>query len=119
MIKALSQNYKVLIVDMDNQGNIALSFGKNPDEFQTTIYDVLVSGEDPRKAIVPVHDNIDILPGNYDMTFYEHDIFTNMSKYPDVYQLLRNAMKSIENEYDFMDVSRVKKRKPRYINVVR
>ncbi|MGQ7172774.1 ParA family protein, partial [Escherichia sp. R-CC3] len=36
------QGKKVLIVDADQQGNILLSFGKNPDDYKPTLYDVLV-----------------------------------------------------------------------------
>ncbi|NLO90313.1 MAG: ParA family protein, partial [Clostridia bacterium] len=30
----LSKTNRILIVDTDNQGNAALSFGKNPDQFE-------------------------------------------------------------------------------------
>ena len=30
-----------LIIDMDNQGNVATSFGKDPDDIDFTIYDLL------------------------------------------------------------------------------
>ncbi len=40
-----SQGKRVLIIDMDNQGNSILSFGQNPDSFEYTTYDVLVDGD--------------------------------------------------------------------------
>jgi chromosome partitioning protein len=31
-----TQGKKILIIDMDNQGNIATSFGQDPDQYETT-----------------------------------------------------------------------------------
>lgn len=98
----LSQNKKVLIVDTDNQGNVLLSFGKNPDQMETTLYDVLVDGVDPREAIINVHENINVLPSNDEMSFLEFDVLTNKKNYPNPFGLLNNALKSIEKDYDYI-----------------
>jgi chromosome partitioning protein len=94
------QGKKILIVDTDNQGNTALSFGHNPDNFDNTIYDVLVSGVDPKEAVIPVYENIWMLPANDDMSFFEFDVLQDRKKFPDVYVLLRNALAKIEADYD-------------------
>lgn len=97
------KNKKVLIVDTDNQGNVCLSFGINPDKVEHTIYDVLVYDFDVEKAILKeVHKNIDILPANDDMQFFEFDVLTNMKYYPQPFYLLRNHIKKIEHEYDYI-----------------
>lgn len=94
------QNQKVLIVDTDNQGNILVSFGRNPDAIEATLYDVLVSGEDPRKAIIKVHDNIDVLAANDDMAFLEFDVLSERDKYPKPFSLLKNSLEPIRGDYD-------------------
>lgn len=99
---ALSKKHKVLIIDTDNQGNASLTFGKNPDTFETTLYDVLIEGVDPSKAIFNVHKNIDILGSNDDMTFYEFDVLTNRDKYPQPFSLLKNALKKVQERYDYI-----------------
>lgn len=99
---ALCEKMRILIVDTDNQGNVALSFGKNPDKLETTLYDVLVSGEDPRKAVINVYKNIDVLPANDDMAFFEFDTLSNQGKYPKPFSLLKTALKSIEGNYDLI-----------------
>lgn len=98
----LSEKHKVLIIDTDNQGNAALSFGVNPDTLQNTLYDVLVDGLDPRVAIINVHRNIDILPSNDDMSFLEFDVLTNQQDFPKPFSLLKNAMKWVEEEYNYI-----------------
>lgn len=92
----------VLVVDTDNQGNAALTFGKNPDSMETTLYDVLVDGVDPEKAIINVHENIDILPSNDDMAFFEFDVLSNRDKYPQPFSLLKNALKKVQTKYDYV-----------------
>lgn len=44
---ALSLNKKVLIIDTDNQGNVLVSLGNNPDSVEQTLYNVLVDDLDP------------------------------------------------------------------------
>lgn len=98
----LCSRYKVLIIDTDNQGNAILTFGINPDDLDNTLYDVLIDGLDPRIAIQNVHKNIDILPSNDDMSFMEFDVLTNRDKYPKPFTLLKDSMKWIEEEYDYI-----------------
>lgn len=96
----LAKNKRVLIVDADNQGNVALSFGHNPDSLTNTLYDVLVNGMEPQQAIMNVYKNIDVLPSNDDMAFFEFDVFRNPAKYPDPYTLLRDRLQDVRDQYD-------------------
>lgn len=99
---ALCLENRILIVDTDNQGNALLSFGINPDSLENTLYDVLVDGMDPKEAIITVHNNIDILPANDDLSFFEFDVLTNREQYPKPFNLLKEAMKELENDYDYI-----------------
>lgn len=98
----LSQKKKVLIVDTDNQGNCLVSFGKNPDQANTTLYDVMVDDVPAQYAIQNVYKNIDILPSNDDMAFLEFDVLTNATKYPKPFHLLRQALEVVRKEYDII-----------------
>jgi chromosome partitioning protein len=99
---ALCKKHKVLIIDTDNQGNVLISFGVNPDNVELTLYDVLVDGVDPSKAIINVHPNIDVLPANDDMSFLEFDVLSNREKYPEPFKMLDTAMNSLQSRYSYI-----------------
>ena len=50
---------KVLIIDLDAQGNIATCLGV---ETQKDIYDLLIENAEPQECITHVADNLDVLP---------------------------------------------------------
>lgn len=93
---------RILIVDTDNQGNALLSFGRNPDELEHSIYDVLVNRQDIKKTIINVYDNIDILPSNDDMAFFEFDVLTKIKQYPEPFKMLKYKLDEVEHLYDFI-----------------
>jgi chromosome partitioning protein len=52
---------RVLLVDTDGQGNVAVSLGIAPER---TLYHVLTMGLDIEQAITPVRPGLDVLPSN-------------------------------------------------------
>lgn len=96
----LSKHKRALIIDGDNQGNVALSFGRNPDSFTTTLYDVLIDGTDPSKAIVNVHPNIDLLPSNDDLVFLEFDVLPSRDRFGNPFLLLKHLLDKLRGMYD-------------------
>lgn len=102
MAGALSNNKRILIVDLDSQGNVYLSFGKNPDKLNTTIYDVLTNRADIRKAICKVHKNIDVLPANDDMGDFDFEVIPNKAKYPNPFDILKEKLEPIRDQYDYI-----------------
>lgn len=100
----LSRKGRVLIIDMDMQGNVAVSFGKNPDAIENTLYDVMVDGLPADRAIMKVHKNIDILPTNEDMQYIDFDILTNVKNYDNIMYLLKNEIDHMEHNYDYIIV---------------
>lgn len=98
----LSKEGKVLIIDTDNQGNSSLSFGQNPDNFEHTLYDVLINDLPAKNAIYSLHNNIDILPSNDEMTFFDFDVLQNRDKYSNPFMLLKDAVNDLRNDYDFI-----------------
>ena len=53
--------YRVLIVDVDSQGHVAISLGVKGDK---TLYHVIVEGEPLADCVIPARHNLDVLCGN-------------------------------------------------------
>lgn len=96
------KGYKVLIVDTDNQGNAAISFGINPDTLKGTLYDVLIGGFQPEYAIINVYNNIDLLPSNLDLISFDFDVIGNPDKYKEPYHIMKNALNDLQFKYDYI-----------------
>lgn len=97
-------NKKVLIVDMDSQGSVAQTFGINPMELKDTIYDVLMSDMNPKNVIIELSNNVSLLPAGADMEFFDMDVLTNLNRYPKPFHLLKNALKNLADDYDYVFV---------------
>jgi chromosome partitioning protein len=62
---------RTLLIDMDPQGNLTDSTGLDPNDLETSIFDVLAGsrigvkeGVEPASVIQRLEDNLDILPAN-------------------------------------------------------
>jgi chromosome partitioning protein len=55
------KGYKVLLVDTDSQGNVAVSLGVKAEK---TLYHCLVMGLRPQDVAVKIRENLDLLPSN-------------------------------------------------------
>lgn len=93
---------KVLIVDADGQGNASFAFGKNPDKWGVTLYDVLVSGVPAEEAVVNLMENLDLLPANSDMNLLEFQILPNLRHYPNPFLLMDQALQGLKEKYDYI-----------------
>ncbi len=89
---------KVLLVDCDPQGNATSGFGIDKFDLAQTVYDVLISGVEVRKAIVPTEYNVDVLPANIDLAGAEIELVTAISRESQ----LKNALGQVKDEYDFI-----------------
>jgi chromosome partitioning protein len=88
---------KILLIDTDPQGNLSFSMGiTNPEK---TVAD-LMAGED-FKEIVINKNKIDIIPAG--MVLYEKE--NQLSKFPDKYLLLKNALKGLQYDFIIIDCS--------------
>ena len=70
MAAAISRRgHKVLIVDLDPQGNASTGLGVSPENREFTAYDILVDGIDITKAIVETDvKNLSIITSNVDLS---------------------------------------------------
>lgn len=98
----MAEKGKVLIVDTDPQGNCSVIYGHDPDTFEYTLYDVLLEGYPVKDAILKISENIDMLPSNSDLDFFDIDVISDKEKYSMPYNLLDKAIQSVKDDYDFI-----------------
>ena len=100
------ENKKVLIIDLDTQGNCSNAFGQNPDNFEKTIYDVLIGNAKAEEAIVNVFEDtdgrIDLLPANDDLSMIDMTVLTNLAEYGAPLELLKKTCGHLVDQYDYI-----------------
>ena len=89
---------KVLLVDMDPQGNATMASGVDKRELENSSCEVLL-GECPASAaIVTTPENYDLLPGNIDLTAAEIRLMDETARE----QRLKTALAPLRERYDYL-----------------
>ena len=57
---------RVLVVDLDPQGNTTSAYGVSKNKLDSDIYTCLIDDEDVRQAVVKTEFHADLLPSNTD-----------------------------------------------------
>lgn len=95
---------RVLMVDLDPQASLTLSFGiEEPDRLDATVTDVIsriINEEEIPNGlgIVKVNDRLDLLPANIDLSAVEVSMVNVMSRE----LILRSYLEKVGNDYDFV-----------------
>lgn len=89
---------RVLLVDLDSQGNATSGSGINKHEMAHGTCDVLLEEVAPRAAIVPTADGHDLMPGNTDLTAAEIALMDEEGRE----QRLKRALDALREDYDFI-----------------
>jgi len=89
---------KVLLIDLDPQGHVALGLGIGTEEMDKSIYEVLL-GETPiTNAIVSLSDNLDAVLSDVVLSAFEQ----SMAGTPGRENRLRQSLKIVANDYDYL-----------------
>jgi chromosome partitioning protein len=90
---------RVLLIDMDPQGNASTGFGIEQSQRQQTIYEVLINDCTISNAIIPTSiNNLDIITTTVDLSACEIELVNfNQREYQ-----LQKAIKEIEHNYDYV-----------------
>lgn len=93
-------NRKVLLLDMDPQGNSSRGVGTDVSILSRNIYDALLKGYDINKIIkkTPMK-NLDLIPANLKLASTESEIGM-MNKQP--YFLLKDTIAALKKDYDYI-----------------
>jgi len=90
---------KVLLIDIDPQGNACSSVGVEVEKNQKSIYEVLIGEANIRDVVYPsVMKNLDVVPSTVDLSEAEVDLvyMDNREK------VLKEALSSIKERYDYI-----------------
>ena len=90
---------KVLLIDMDPQGNASSSVGINKEDKHKTIYNVVVNDEDITSIILNTKfERLDVIPSDVDLAGAEIDLV----EIPNREKVLRKAVAKIKDNYDYI-----------------
>ncbi len=90
---------KVLMIDLDPQGNATSGLGIDKSEIENSTYDVMVNDVPISEAIVESSaNNVDICPTNINLAGAEVELVGAMSRE----QILKNAIEEVADNYDYI-----------------
>ena len=90
---------KVLVIDIDPQGNATSGLGINKRKLKQSIYDVLINDVDMNNVILKTdYDNLDICPSNIQLAGAEIELVAIMSRE----FRLKQAVEPIKDNYDYI-----------------
>lgn len=92
---------KVLLIDMDFQGNTTSGFGFEKNELDKTVYEVLREEVSIEEAIIPVEEcfeNLFLIPANRNLAGAEIELVTREN----MQHILKKQLEPIKDEYDFI-----------------
>ncbi|MGL4647229.1 MAG: ParA family protein [Mycoplasmoidaceae bacterium] len=89
---------KTLIIDLDGQGNVVATFGKNPYVIKKTVLSVLKEETKVDEAIIKEREFLHILPSNDELNYFDMYISKGMIKTDSLKKLI-HALSSI---YDYI-----------------
>ncbi|MGE5472768.1 MAG: ParA family protein [Ignavibacteriales bacterium] len=94
-----SKGKKVLLIDIDPQGNATSGLGKSKTEVKKSIYDVLINEEDVASVIIDTCvENLKICPSSIQLAGAEVELVPVISREG----RLKRAMENIRNDFDYI-----------------
>ena len=90
---------KVLLVDIDSQGNATTGLGFSKSALKKSVFNVLIEEEKAAQNILPTQVKLlDILPANVDLSGAEVDLVYKKNRE----RILKNALDAVRSEYDYI-----------------
>ncbi len=95
------RGYKVLLVDIDAQGNATTGLGLSKNGLNSSIYNVLIDETPAKEVIKPTEiEGLDILPSSIDLAGAEVELVYVKNRE----KRLRNALEAIKQNYDYITI---------------
>ena len=93
------QKQKVLMVDIDPQGNCTSGFGIEKQNLEVSSYEILIDQEPAKNAIIKTKfKNVDLLPASMDLAGAELELVD----IPERQTRLKKALADVKENYDYI-----------------
>ena len=89
---------KVLLIDLDPQGNASSGLGINKNALEHSSYDVLVNFVPVDKITVEVSKKLHVLPAKVELAGAEMELVAAISRE----NRLKNALEDVKDHYDYI-----------------
>ena len=90
---------RVLVVDIEPQGNTTSGLGVEKTELENTVYELILGEAELDECLIKnVIDNLDVLPSNVNLAGAEIDLIGVENRE----YILKNKLAEIEDKYDFI-----------------
>jgi len=93
------QKKKVLLVDLDPQGNATSGVGIDKEETEHSVYDILINNVNPADAVIKTEfSNLYLLPSGIDLAGAEIEMVDIENRE----HLLKNALSKLKDDFDYI-----------------
>ncbi|GAB3370529.1 ParA family protein [Spongiibacter taiwanensis] len=90
---------RILLIDLDPQGNATMGCGVDKDAVEFSVYDVLVAGRAIGETVQRAEDSgFDVLPANQDLTAAEVELINEIGRE----FRLKEALQAVTPHYDYV-----------------
>jgi len=94
----VKKDKRILLIDMDPQGNASVGCGVDTDEVENTIYDLLLGDTTAKEAVVKTACGVDVLMANGDLAGAQVELLNEIGR-----ELkLQKALALVQNDYDYI-----------------
>lgn len=89
---------RILLLDIDPQGNASVGLGVDTDDLKHTIYDVLLNECTAKQAIVNTESGVDVMTADGDLAGAQVELLNEIGR-----ELrLKKALQAVQKDYDFI-----------------